>query len=116
MLLAMVEALREGARRLLLAAIEADVDEYIEKHQQGRDAKGHRLVVRNGYAKERRLLTGLGELAVRAPRVNDKRRDTQGRRIAIAAIHRRAGRTMIPRPVARTARVRARSARLARRS
>jgi transposase-like protein len=57
------------------------VDEYIEKHQQERDEKGHRLVVRNGHARERRLLTGLGELAVQAPRVNDKRRDEQGRRI-----------------------------------
>ncbi len=79
--LALEDVLREVARRMLLATIEAEADGYIEKHHRERDAKGHRLVVRNGYAKERRLLTGLGELAVRAPRVNDKRRDAQGRRV-----------------------------------
>ncbi len=78
---ALEDVLREGARQMLLAAVEAEVDEYIEKHQQERDEQGHRLVVRNGHGKERRLLTGLGELAVQAPRVNDKRRDAQGRRI-----------------------------------
>ena len=79
--MAMVEVVREGARRMLLATIEAEADGYIEKHHRERDAKGHRLVVRNGYAKERRLLTGLGELRVRAPRVNNKWRDETGWRI-----------------------------------
>ncbi len=49
------DVLREGARRMLLAAIEAEVDDYVEKHQQERDERGHRLGVRNGYARERRL-------------------------------------------------------------
>jgi len=78
---ALDDVLREGARQMLLAAIEAEVDDYVEKHQQERDEQRHRLVVRNGYARERRLLTGLGELAIQAPRVNDKRCDEEGRRI-----------------------------------
>jgi len=78
---ALEEVLREGARQMLRAAIEAEVDDYVEKHQQEKDEKGHRLVVRNGCARERRLLTPLGEMAIQAPRVNDKRWDEQGRRI-----------------------------------
>jgi len=80
-----VDVLREGARRMLVDAVEAEVDDYLEKHRQARDEQGHRLVVRNGYAWERRLLTGLGELAVQAPRVNDKRRDPDGRRIRFSS-------------------------------
>ena len=37
------------------------------------DEEGHRLVVRNGRAQERRVTVGSGTLPVRAPRVNDKR-------------------------------------------
>ena len=78
---ALGEVLRDGARRLIVDAVRAEVAEYIEKHRQERDGKGHRLVVRNGYARERRVLTPLGEMAVEAPRVNDKRRDEQGQRV-----------------------------------
>ena len=78
---ALDEILREGARRMLEAAIEAEVEEYIQKHGQEKDAKGRCLVVRNGRAQERAILTPMGEMRVRAPRVNDKRLDEQGRRI-----------------------------------
>jgi len=78
---ALDEVLREGARRMLLAAIEAEVNDYIEKHQQEKDSRGHCLVVRNGLGKERGIVTPMGQLRLRAPRVNDKRRDEDGRRI-----------------------------------
>jgi hypothetical protein len=42
------EILREGARRALQAAIEREVDEYVERHRGYLDPQGHRLVVRNG--------------------------------------------------------------------
>jgi len=74
------EVLREGARQMLLAAIEAEVNDYIKKHQQEKNSKGHCLVVRNGLGKERGILTAMGELRLRAPRVNDKRTDEEGRR------------------------------------
>lgn len=70
---ALDEIVREGARRLLHQAIEAEVAEYIERHQHLLDAEAHRLVVRNGYMPERTILTGAGPLPVRQPRVHDRR-------------------------------------------
>ena len=74
------QTLREGARQMLLQAIEAEVTEYVEAHRGEVDGNGRRLVVRNGYAQERTLVTGVGTLEVRAPRVEDKRVDEQGRK------------------------------------
>lgn len=74
------QTLREGARQMLLQAIEAEVSEYVEAHRGEVDGNGRRLVVRNGYAQERTLVTGVGTLEVRAPRVEDKRVDEQGRK------------------------------------
>ena len=64
---------REGARRMLVSALEAEVASYIEEHQDARDEKGCALVVRNGKARERQVTMGSGSVAIRAPRVNDKR-------------------------------------------
>lgn len=71
---------REGARRMLMTALEAEVAEYIERFGEVRDADGRRLVVRNGQAQERTVTCGAGTLQVRAPRVNDKRVDADGAR------------------------------------
>jgi len=67
------EVLRQGAREMLLKAIEAEVGGYIDQHSQLRDEAGHRLVVRNGHMPEREILTGIGPVPIRQPRVNDKR-------------------------------------------
>jgi putative transposase len=64
---------REGALRMIAAALEAEVDEYVRSFAGERDEDGKRLVVRNGKARERKLTVGSGTLALRAPRVNDKR-------------------------------------------
>jgi putative transposase len=69
------ELVREGAQRMLMAALEAEVAEYIERHQTERDGVGHALVVRNGRAGERKVATGAGVLEIRAPRVHDRRPD-----------------------------------------
>jgi transposase-like protein len=74
------EILRQGARRMLASAVEAEVSGYIEQHKHETDAAGHRLVVRNGHGKPRGIVTPVGELRVRAPRVDDRRRDEQGQR------------------------------------
>ena len=75
------EICREGARRMLAAALEAEADGYIAAMADERDANGHRLVVRNGHAEPRVLATGAGPIEVEAPRVNDKRVDeTTGER------------------------------------
>lgn len=71
---------REGARRMLMAALEAEVAEYVGRFADARDADGHRLVVRNGQAQERTVTCGAGTWPVRAPRVNDKRVDADGTR------------------------------------
>ena len=67
------ELVAEGARRMLMAGLEAEVSDYIERHVELVDEAGHRLVVRNGTAEERNLMTGAGSLPIRAPRVNDRR-------------------------------------------
>jgi transposase-like protein len=71
--LALDELAREGARRMIAAALRAEADEYVERFSDELDDEGHRLVVRNGRAQERRVTVGSGTIPVRAPRVNDKR-------------------------------------------
>jgi putative transposase len=71
---------REGALRMIAAALEAEVDEYVASFVEERDEDGKRLVVRNGKARERKLTVGSGTLPLRAPRVNDKRVDEEGQR------------------------------------
>ncbi len=69
------ELIAEGARRMLAAALEAEVDAYLTGLADERDEQGHRLVVRNGHANARSLVTGAGPVEVRAPRVDDRRVD-----------------------------------------
>jgi transposase-like protein len=74
------DILRDGARRALQAAIEREVDDYIQRNSEHRDEKGHRLVVRNGHHPARKIQSGNGPIEVRQPRVNDKRVDEAGNR------------------------------------
>lgn len=67
------ELAREGARRMLAAALEAEVAAYLEQHRGQRDEAGHALVVRNGRAQPRRVTMGSGTVEITAPRVNDRR-------------------------------------------
>jgi len=69
------ELAREGARRMLAAALEAEVDDYLAACAAERDEGGRRLVVRNGHARQREVTTVAGAVAVRAPRVDDRRVD-----------------------------------------
>jgi putative transposase len=69
------QLVREGARRMLAVALEAEVDDYLAAHAAERDEGGRRLVVRNGHARQRQVTTAAGAVAVRAPRVNDRRTD-----------------------------------------
>jgi putative transposase len=71
------ELAREGARRMIAAALEAEVEQYVASFVEEVDEHGKRLVVRNGRAKERGLTVGSGTMRLRAPRVNDKRVDEQ---------------------------------------
>jgi len=69
------ELAREGAQRMIAAALELEVEEYIEKLRHLRDENGHALVVRNGKAKPRTVSLGAGPVELQAPRVNDRRAD-----------------------------------------
>src|SRR5918993_952279 len=68
---------REGARRMLAAALEAEVDDYLAACAAERDEHGQRLVVRNGHARQRQVTTAAGAIPVRAPRVDDRRVDPE---------------------------------------
>jgi len=81
------DIVRDGARRMLAAALEAEVAAYIDAHTDQLDEHGHRLVVRNGHAVPRQVLTSAGAVEVRAPRVNDKRvDDVTGERRKFASV------------------------------
>jgi putative transposase len=71
------DIVREGARRMLAAALEAEVDQYIAELADHRDENGRRLVVRNGRHRPRDVTTAAGAVEVCAPRVNDKRVDEE---------------------------------------
>jgi putative transposase len=75
-----LEALaRKGARQLLAQAMEAEVAEFVEKHSGTTDEEGRRVVVRNGHLPERELVTGIGPLKIRQPRVDDRALDQDKR-------------------------------------
>jgi len=69
------ELVREGARRMLAAALEAEVDAYLAAHHELTDERGHRLVRRNGHAEPRQVTTAAGRVEVVRPRVDDRRVD-----------------------------------------
>jgi transposase-like protein len=69
------EIVREGARRMLAAALEAEVNQYIAELTTERHEAGRRLVVRNGHHQPRSVATAAGPVEVKTPRVNDRRID-----------------------------------------
>ena len=71
--LSLDEIAREGARRLLVHCLNLEVEDYINQHKDLTDAAGHRLVVKNGVGRPRKITMGCGAVEVAAPRVNDRR-------------------------------------------
>lgn len=65
--------IREGACRMLQAAIENEIADYIELFKNEKDSGNRRLVVRNGSLPEREIVTGIGPLRVKQPRILDRR-------------------------------------------
>ncbi len=72
---ALTDLLRDGARQMLAAAVEAEVQEFLARHQGLQDEQGRQRLVRNGYLPERTIQTGLGDIAVKAPRVRDRAKE-----------------------------------------
>ena len=73
------EIVREGARRMLQSAIDAEVDAFISLHEDRHDEHGRRQVVKNGSLPERELLTGAGAIPVTQGRVRDNHPDPNKR-------------------------------------
>jgi transposase-like protein len=69
------EIVRDGARQMLAAALQAEVAAFVDAHRAEVDEQGRRLVVRNGFHAAREVTTAAGAVPVRQPRVNDKRID-----------------------------------------
>jgi putative transposase len=67
------ELARKGAREMLASAMELEVREFVEKHKDKMGGDGRRLVVRNGYMEEREITTGIGPVAIKQPRIDDRK-------------------------------------------
>ena len=76
----LTEILRNGARALLAQAVEAEVADFLARHADLKTAVGRQRVVRHGHLPEREIMTGIGAVAVRQPRVRD-REATDGERV-----------------------------------
>ena len=68
----LTEVLRKGARSLLAQAVEAEVAAFLGSHAEERTDEGRQRLVRHGHLPEREIMTGIGPVAVRGPRVRDR--------------------------------------------
>ena len=74
----LTDVLRDGARTLLAGAVEAEVAAFMAKHADLKTEDGHQRIVRHGHLPEREIMTGIGAVAVRQPRVRDRATDGDG--------------------------------------
>jgi transposase-like protein len=77
------EMLRSGARRLIAAAVEDELADFLAQHAERRDGQGRQAIVRNGYQPERSILTGIGEVNVKMPKTRDRSGQGMGFRSAL---------------------------------
>ncbi len=63
------ELLRNGAQQLIAEAVEAELQSLLSQYTALRDPNGHQLIVRNGYLPERDILTGIGSVTIKVPKV-----------------------------------------------
>ena len=68
----LTEILRSGARALLAQAVETEVAGFLQRHADLKTEAGHRRLVRHGHLPEREIMTGIGPVAVRQPRIRDR--------------------------------------------
>ncbi len=71
------EVIKNGARKMLQAAIENEVIEFIENNKNMTNEEGHRSIVRNGYLPQRNIQTGIGDISIKQPRVRDKTKNSK---------------------------------------
>lgn len=68
----LTDLLRDGARALIQQAVEAELQAFLNDYRNVMDLKGRQTVVRNGYLPERDIVTGVGNVAVKMPKVRDR--------------------------------------------
>ena len=68
----LTDLLKNGAKALIQKAIEEELQAFLSHYDKVTDLEGRNTVVRNGYLPERDILTGLGNVAVRVPKVRDR--------------------------------------------
>jgi putative transposase len=73
------EILRQGARSLISQALEIELEIFMNQYKGLRDQMGLQRIVRNGYLPERQIQTGIGPVAVKAPRIRDRHHNTSKR-------------------------------------
>ncbi len=69
----LTDLLRDGARQLIRQALEAELAALLERHAAGKLDDGRARLVRHGHLPEREVLTGIGPVPVKVPRVRDRR-------------------------------------------
>ena len=63
---------RQGAQKMLQLALENEVEEFIAKHSSLKNENGNKVVTKNGYMPRREILTGMGPLPIKQPRIDDR--------------------------------------------
>ncbi len=66
------ELLNEGARKILQAALEHEINDHLKRYEILSDKTGKKLVTRNGHMPKREIITGIGSLSVKRPRIDDR--------------------------------------------
>ena len=79
------DILRQGARRLISAALEAEIETFLKQYKQIADDQGGQRIVRNGYLPQREIQTGIGQVPVKVPRIRDRHPESQDGRIRFAS-------------------------------
>lgn len=68
----LTDVIRNGARKILKEALEAEIEMFLEQFKEFKTDDGKQRVIRNGYLPERKIVTGIGEVDIKAPRVRDR--------------------------------------------
>ena len=79
------DILRNGARKLLAQALEAEIESFLSQYADFKDDQGRKRVTRNGYLPEREIQTGIGQVPVKVPRVRDRQTDNDSGRIRFSS-------------------------------
>jgi len=70
----LTDLLRSGGRDLITKAIQSELAEFLSQYQDMTDSEGRPLVVRNGYLPERKIMTGIGPVDIKVPKIQDRDR------------------------------------------